>query len=334
MALPDDLKMWVAENVMLGSDLESLKATLVQMGFMPSDVNAAVEDARTHPYTAAGLKLGLMLRKREALLKTLDQQLRHFPAYQTLTKEKLPPFKEFLQRYYYSNLPGLFTGGIDHWPARQWTPRALVEKVGPDAMVQIQYDREKDAQYESNSHHLRRDIRFGAFIDMVESTESNNFYLTANNAAFMNGTLKVLLDDMGNVGDNYLHPEQLGQATHLWIGPKGTVTPLHHDLTNNLFIQVYGKKKFTLIPSYQVPYMYNYLHVFSEVDLLQADVQRFPDFAKITPIVFEVEAGDILFIPIGWWHHVVGLTPNISLSFTNFNLPFNGFTDYPQGARY
>ncbi len=334
MALPNDLRMWIAENVMLGSDLESLKKTLVQMGFAQAEVDANVEDALSHPYIAAGMKLGLMTRKREALLKTLDQQLRHFPAYTSITKEKLPPFKDFLHRYYYSNLPGVFTGGIDHWPAREWTPRALVEKVGADTVVQVQYDRDKDTNYESNSHKLRRDIRFGAFIDMVESTESNNFYLTANNAGFLNSNLKVLLEDMGNVGDNYLHPEQLGQATHLWIGPKGTVTPLHHDLTNNLFIQVHGKKRFTLIPSYQVPYMYNYLHVFSEVDLLNADTDRFPDFKKLTPITLEVDAGDILFIPIGWWHHVVGLTPNISLSFTNFNLPFNGFIDYPQGARY
>ena len=57
----------------------------------------------------------------------------------------------------------------------------------------------------------------------------------------------------------------------LWIGPEGTFTPLHHDLTNNLFAQVVGRKKFIMAPASQLPKIYNDPHVFSEIDDLESD---------------------------------------------------------------
>ncbi len=44
--------------------------------------------------------------------------------------------------------------------------------------------------------------------------------------------------------------------------------------------------------------------------------------------------GEILFIPVGWWHHVVGLETTIGLSFTNFvwdNEAFRGYNDLSSG---
>ena len=47
--------------------------------------------------------------------------------------------------------------------------------------------------------------------------------------------------------------------------------------------------------------------VFSNVDpRLDAatTAARFPDAAKCRPVIARVEAGDVLYIPNGWWHHV------------------------------
>jgi ribosomal protein L16 Arg81 hydroxylase len=53
----------------------------------------------------------------------------------------------------------------------------------------------------------------------------------------------------------------------------------------------------------------------SPVDAEDADLRRFPRYAKAQPIEFVIEPGEILFIPAGWWHHVRALDPSISMNF-------------------
>lgn len=330
--VPHDLQTWIATNLMAGCDPQQMVATLIQLGASETLARDEIAAAAAHPYMLAGQQIFRRFQRRESLLKTLDAQQRQRPGFGTLERQPLPSFETFLNEYYYVNRPGLFTGAFDHWPARQWTPAKLLEKVGPEPVIQLQLNREAAADYEQRAHSFQQDMTFGEFIGRMETTfSSNDFYLTARNRALANGALSVLTQDMGIIGDGYLTGNHAD--AHLWVGPRGIVTPLHHDLTNNLFLQVYGKKRFRMVPSMQVPYMANNdNHVFSDFALGDPELlQRWPEFGRTTLFDFTVEPGDALFIPIGWWHHVVGITASISLSFTTFNVP-NRFVDYPSGS--
>jgi ribosomal protein L16 Arg81 hydroxylase len=114
------------------------------------------------------------------------------------------------------------------------------------------------------------------------------------------------------------------------MGPAGTRTPMHYDSINNLFAQIYGKKKIWLIPPYQIPYTYNLDFVFSNIkDLEDYDLATYPEMSKATPIEVVVEAGDVLFIPVSWFHFVVSLTPSISHTFLNFKDIANKHSKFP-----
>jgi ribosomal protein L16 Arg81 hydroxylase len=118
----------------------------------------------------------------------------------------------------------------------------------------------------------------------------------------------------------------------LWIGPGGAFTPLHHDLTNNLFVQIVGRKRFVMAPAMALPNMYNDRHVLSEIGDVKdpsLDLTRHAKLAKVRFHEFILNPGDILFIPVGWWRQVTSLDFSVSVTYTNFLWPNLGHEGHP-----
>ena len=103
-----------------------------------------------------------------------------------------------------------------------------------------------------------------------------------------------------------------------WYGPAGTITPLHHDLTNNLMAQIRGSKAIKLISPFELPRLYNDRHCYSEVDLGKPDLDRHPLFKDVMIVEVLLGPRDLLFLPVGWWHYVRSLETSITMTFTNF----------------
>jgi ribosomal protein L16 Arg81 hydroxylase len=116
-----------------------------------------------------------------------------------------------------------------------------------------------------------------------------------------------------------------------WIGPAGSFTPLHHDLTNNFLCQLVGRKHVKLVPPSETPKLYNDRHVFSAVgDLDAADLaSRFPLAASARFYDLVLQPGEILFIPVGWWHQVRALDFSVSMTCTNFIWPNDAHGSFP-----
>jgi hypothetical protein len=103
----------------------------------------------------------------------------------------------------------------------------------------------------------------------------------------------------------------------IWIGNAVTVRT-HFDLFENIACAVGGRRRFTLFPPEQVSNLYLGPVDFtpsgvpvSMVSLHDPDLARFPRFAEALrhARTAELEPGDALYIPYGWWHHVESLTP-------------------------
>src|SRR5262245_21243175 len=108
--------------------------------------------------------------------------------------------------------------------------------------------------------------------------------------------------------------------TFLWFGPGGTLTPLHHDDCDIIFIQVYGRKRWTVISPRQKHLLYNSSSVFSDVQPDEPDLMKHPLYRFVGGSSFILNPGEALFLPDKWWHQVRSLDTSISLSFTNFHL--------------
>lgn len=102
-----------------------------------------------------------------------------------------------------------------------------------------------------------------------------------------------------------------------WIGPTGARTGLHADLLPNIATVLRGRKRFHLAGPNTV----------SSVGAVSDKHDRWATLARINfealqarcrlpeaMHTVDVEAGDAIYIPAGWWHEVVNLEPSILLS--------------------
>ena len=111
-----------------------------------------------------------------------------------------------------------------------------------------------------------------------------------------------------------------GPAINAWLGPAGTLSPLHHDPDHNLLAQVVGSKYVRLYSPEQTERLYprtDAVHRVSSqiVDPDAHDAARFPRFGGAPYADVVLNAGEVLYIPPRWWHFVEARETSFSVSF-------------------
>jgi hypothetical protein len=87
-----------------------------------------------------------------------------------------------------------------------------------------------------------------------------------------------------------------------------------------------------LIPAADIGKIYNHVHVFSEITDLddpKLDSSRFPLLSQARIYDLTLAAGEILFVPLGWWHQVKALDFSVTITYTNFLWPNDSYRTYP-----
>lgn len=331
---------WIAENLLIGTPSQAVAQAMIQAGFSEASAILNVNAAVTHPYVQKAAAMGLGKNgpvqrassgtKADKFAWFLDNQRRLerlSSKYGEVPRVKKPSAQEFLDEFYSQNRPCIIEGAMDDWPAlTKWDGDYLKSKAG-DKIVEVQANRNSDANYEMNSQKLKKDMPFGEIVDIIESgVETNDWYITANNSGKNKEALRVLWEDIRF--PDYLDPNHSNGDGFFWYGPSGTVTPIHHDLTNNFMAQVRGRKRVKIVAPQDSPFVYNDRHCFSPVDMENPDLTKFPDWKNVDVIDVEIGPGDLFFLPVGWWHHVRGLEISITMTFTNFIYENDFFTDY------
>ncbi|KAK7750498.1 hypothetical protein SLS62_007577 [Diatrype stigma] len=135
---------------------------------------------------------------------------------------------------------------------------------------------------------------------------------------------------------NMDQPELDEPLLNAWFGPPGTITPLHTDPYHNILAQVVGRKYVRLYSPLETHRMHargkedgvdmgntslvdvgivegwDDTPVQDEETKVQQNSAAFKDVPYVDCIL---EPGDVLYIPIGWWHYVRGLSVSFSVSF-------------------
>lgn len=310
----DAWRSWIAENLALGATLDALLPGLVAHGFHVGEAQRELDKAARSPYLQPARRLAQRVLKREWVLEA-QRKLR--PLQPVIERRHRLPRDTFLREYYSANRPVIITGMMDDWPARDWTPEHLAAHFS-EQQVEVQAGRNANVRYEMEGAKHKKMMRFGDFMQQViHGGPSNDIYMTANNVGANAQAMSGLWDGIVQIPE-YLDAGNPANRGFFWIGPAGTVTPTHHDLTNNFMAQIMGRKRVRLVDSLQAARIHNSLHVYSDVDLEAVDYARFPAMREVTVLECDLAPGELLFIPVGWWHHVRSLDISVTVTFVNF----------------
>ncbi|XP_068602774.1 HSPB1-associated protein 1 homolog [Brachionichthys hirsutus] len=223
--------------------------------------------------------------------------------------------------------PAVFFNMTRGWPVLRWTAEHLSGCLG-DKLVRFRLGRKKETNtplFETQCVYVEAALeRFlswcrdpaGADEGPFAGYPKSEYWAYADYkyiaAVFQDQPAMfedVKWSDFGFEGRN-------GRESTLWIGTAGANTPCHLDSYGyNLVLQVQGRKRWHLFPPgdtaslYPTRIPYEESSVFSQVDVLQPDLGRFPAFQRAGPHTVTLQPGQVLFVPRHWWHYVESLDP-------------------------
>jgi len=231
--------------------------------------------------------------------------------------DDIPP-ADFRARYFNRQRPVVIRGGARHWPAiDRWQPAYLKAKLAGrnlqlyGAKDGIHFDRKVTPFVKATQYTLPADVFVDRTFGLVQSDMV--YYLRQQSIAHfpeLSGDIEAPMFANRPISE-----------TCLWIGGSGNVTSTHYDMNDNFLVQVSGRKRLLLFSSTQFDALYpmpagtpntsNY----ASVDVTDPDLAAYPAFAKAQPFEAHLEPGDMLFIPVFWWHWVQTLEAGCSVNF-------------------
>jgi hypothetical protein len=324
--IPPEWLEWIATNLLKKVPETSVIEVMQTNGFNMQSCQHAIVHIKQQASFKAAEKQAFDLYKREWLLTSLHKLQSDDPTFHTIPRVHQPTVEWFYTHAWSANRPVIMTGMIDHWPILQrWTAAYLKDNFG-HIDIELQYGQNPTGPNGIHLEELRCKKPFAEVINWIEYGQSpeHPFYIAGNNKSFNHAALAELLAEIPPL------PPMLetGSLPTFWYGPQGAVTPVHHDGSNNMLIQIRGRKKIKLISACQQSSMYGQDYYYSQVDLDAIDYQRFPLMRDVTIIEEIIHPGEMVFFPVGWYHHVSLLDPCISLACTNYTKPNYFAVDY------
>lgn len=318
-----ELQQWLAYGVMTGFSDEAIVAQSQDLPREP--LLRILAEMRQSPLTAVGSQFARQVVHLQWLLN-LQTELQQNSPYQELDILQADQLEEIRKNYLFANRPVKIQGLLADWPAREWSPEYLRKRWGDRT---IQYTRRNSDRTSSQTQNCQGTL--GEFLDRIEAPDSHGqFYWTAYNQMEENPLLTELSEGIREL-PGLCRPLQDGRV-YYWIGPGGTRSGLHFDPYNVLFAQLRGSKRFYLLPPSAMPRLYLANDFFSPVDLEHRDEVRYPLSQGLRPLETVVGEGEVLLLPVGWFHQVTSLGYSVSISLTQLDMP--GGNQYAPPSAY
>jgi hypothetical protein len=231
----------------------------------------------------------------------IKRAARALPAIATVPRVSMPDAATFRTRAA-QGLPFLITGLVNRWPLSALTPQTLRDRFG-DLQVRARVGDYINTAFAPDR--AMQDMSMLEYLDLV-STGVQDLPPYLGNLELR--ALNSLCHWPGYFG-------KMGPP-RFWLGPQGTVTPLHCDYDDNIFAQIWGTKRIFLAPPHHDEFLYtseaNAILFGSKFNPEAPDFEKFPLARQASMIECIVHPGELLYVPAGWYHQVRALTFSLS----------------------
>ncbi|XP_044270825.1 bifunctional peptidase and arginyl-hydroxylase JMJD5 [Tribolium madens] len=223
-----------------------------------------------------------------------------------------PSLETFNKMYFAPRKPVKLQDCVSHWPAlSKWGDITYLISTAGDRTVPIEI-----GSHYADENWGQKLMTLGEFITNYFHQSEDLGYLAQHNLFNQIPELRndIYIPEYCCLGDEDTEPE-----INAWLGPPKTVSPLHHDPKNNFLVQVFGTKQLVLYSPQDTPCLYPHestlLSNTAQVDPFNPDLDKYPNFRNAKAVKCVLEAGEMLYIPPKWWHHVTALEESFSVSF-------------------
>lgn len=229
-----------------------------------------------------------------------------------------PLFRESNKAEKSSDAVILLRGLAAEWPAtKKWSLPFFAENYGDREIILSDLKGTIDPQ---NPQSFER-LRMNAYVKQID--EGTLKYLKLSNLVQQEKSLQNDLDLISLT--QFLLPGSFGETFYMFIGGKGTITPLHNEISNNIYVQISGQKKWILYPPTDNlllnPRTERRQYCFSNLNPYNIHDPQYPLQKYARKIEIVLNPGDVLRIPPFYWHYIENMSNSISVSYKFINLP-------------
>ena len=218
---------------------------------------------------------------------------------------------DFIKNYYKPQKPVVIKNLINNWPAKEKWNFDYIKEIAGEQIVPLYDDRPVDYKESFNSPHAK--MKMSEYIDLLKR-EPTRYRIFLYN----------ILKEVPSLRNDFSYPDIglkfLKSLPMLFFGGTDSYTFMHYDidLANIFHFHFQGKKTCILYPPSETKYLYKIpysLITREDIDFNNPDLHKWPALAKAKGMVANLEHGDVLYMPEGYWHYMRYNTAGFSMSF-------------------
>ncbi|MBT8270883.1 MAG: cupin-like domain-containing protein, partial [Bacteroidia bacterium] len=223
---------------------------------------------------------------------------------ETISKE------DFIRNHFKPQKPLVIERQIEDWPAYSKWNFDYINVIAGEKEVPLYDDRPVDYNDGFNEPHAR--MKMSDYIELLRSEPTRYRIFLWN-----------ILKEIPELQNDFLYPDfglrLMKGLPMLFFGGEDSYTFMHYDidLANIFHIHFEGKKQCILFDQDQNDYLYKIPHSLitrEDIDFSNPDLDKWPALKQAEGWTCELDHGQILYMPEGYWHYMRYLTPGFSMS--------------------